>query len=509
MRSRPRACIGLWVLLGTSWAAGLQRSDIRATIDAYISTHQRAIVSELIDLVSIPNVGSDTENIRRNVVQLRETLRRRGFSADILETDGNPLVWGEMKVPGAKRTVLIWAHYDGQPVDPHGWKQANPFTPILRNGRLEDGAKEVPGLKTLKTFEPDWRLYARSVADDKAPIIALCAALDALKAAAVSPTSNLRVVLDGEEESGSPSLATAIPRYRDKFAADLMFILDGPVHQSGRPTIVFGIRGALGLELTVYGPKVGVPSGHYGNWVPNPGMRLARLLASMKDDDGRVLVKGFYDGIAPLAPEERAMLDAVPDDPASLKKLFGIAAPERPDLSLQEALQLPALNIRGLSSAFVGSEARTIIPDRAVATIDIRLVKETLRSDMAEKIRAHIRAQGYHIVESEPDDETRARYPRIVKFVLRVGNDGYRTSPLAPESKLVTEAVAEMFGERPVLIRTMGATVPIVPFIQVMGFPAITLPTVNFDDNEHAENENLRLGLFFRGIVTIAAVLRM
>ena len=508
MRSQPRACI-VFVLLGTAWAAAMQRSDIRPKIEAYVGAHQRAIVSELVELLSLPNHSSDTDNIQRNAMYLRQMLRRHGLSSEILETDGNPLVWGEMKVTDAKRTVLIWSHYDGQPVDPRAWKQASPFTPILRDGRMEDGAKEVSGLKTLTKFEPDWRLYARSASDDKAPIVALCATLDALKAAGLSPTSNVRVVLDGEGDSGSPSLATAIPRYRDKFAADLMFIFDGPVHASGKPTIVFGIRGALGFELTTYGPKFGVASGHYGNWVPNPGIRLARLLASMKDDDGRVLVKGFYDGIVPLAPEEQAMLEAVPDDPAGLKKLFGIAGPERSDLSLQQALQLPALNIRGLSSAYVGPEARTIIPDRAVATIDVRVVKETPLSDMAQKIRAHIQAQGFHVVESEPDDETRARYPRIVKFVLRAGIDSYRTSPLAPESKLVTEAVAEMFGERPVLIRTMGATVPIAPFIQVMGFPAITLPTVNFDNNEHGDNENLRLGHFFRSIVTIAAVLSM
>ncbi len=509
MNSRPAAGIGMLVVLATAWATAMQRPAIRPRIDAYVAAHQRAIVSELVNLLAIPNVGSDTDNIQRNAAQLQGMLRKRGFSTEILETDGNPLVWGELKVPGAKRTLLIWAHYDGAPVDLRGWKQASPFTPILRSGRLEEGAKDVD-LKAAK-FEPNWRLYARSAAHDKAPIVALLSALDALKATGVSPTSNLRVVLDGEEESGSPSLATAIPRHREKFAADLMLVLDGPVHQSGRPTIAFGIRGVLAVELTVYGPKVGVPSGHYGNWVANPGIRLARLLASMKDDDGRVLVKGFYDGIAPLGPAERAMLDAVPDDPAGLMKLFGIAAPERPDLTLQEALQLPSLNIRGLSSAFVGSEARAIIPDRAVATIDVRLVTETPRRDMAEKIRAHILAQGFHIVESEPDDQTRARYPRIVKLVLRgaSGNDAYRISPLAPESTLVAEAVGEMLGERPVLIRTMGASFPIVPFIQVMGFPAITLPTVNFDDNEHAENENLRLGHFFTGIVTIAAVLTM
>jgi acetylornithine deacetylase/succinyl-diaminopimelate desuccinylase-like protein len=479
-------------------------------VGAYVEANQRQIMSELVELVSIPNVASDTENIRENARLLHRMLAGRGFSAEILETDGNPLVYGEMKAAGASRTLLVYCHYDGQPVDPRGWKQPSPFTPILRDGRLEDGGREIPGgARHARAFEPGWRLYARSASDDKSPIVGLLAALDALKHAGVAPTSNLRVLFDGEEESGSPSLVAAISKYRDRFDADLMIILDGPVHPSERPTVVFGARGVLGMELTVYGPKFPLHSGHYGNWAPNPAMRLAALLASMKDDDGKVLVKGFYDGLVPLTPEEQAMLDAVPDDPARLMRLFGFAAPERRDLSLQAALQLPSLNVRGLSSAFVGGEARTIVPDRAIAALDVRLVKETPAASMAEKIRAHIRAQGYHVVESEPDDETRARHERIVKIVSRGGTDAYRTSPLLDESRRVAGALADVFGEPPVLLRTSGGTVPIAPFIAAMAFPALGVPTVNFDNNQHGENENLRLGHFFLGIVTIAAVLTM
>jgi len=502
-----RLSVGLSLILATAWLGTVRTQGTRSTLEGYVASHQRAIVSELVELLSIPNVTTDTENIRRNAMLLREMLRRRSFSTEILETDGNPLVWGELKVPGAKRTLLIWAHYNGQPVDPKGWKQANPFVAVLRGGRLEDGAKEVPGFRNLEKLDPDWRLYARSAADDKAPIVGLLAAVDALKAAGVALSSNLRVVLDGE--AGSPSLAAAIPRYRDKLAADVMLLLEGPVHQSGRPTVAFGARGFLDMDLTVYGPKVGVNSGNFGNWVPNPALGLAHLLASMKDDAGRVLVNGFYEGIDPLPPQEQAMLDAVPDDPVSLMKLFVIAAPERSDLSLQQALQLPALNIRGLSSAAVGPDARTIIPDRAVAFIDIRLVKETPSKAIAEKLLAHIRAQGFHVVESEPDDAIRSRYPRIVKVIFRGAAEGFRTSPLAPESQLVTEAIARMLGERPIQIRTMGQRINIADFIEVMGIPAITLPTVNFDNNQTAENENVRLGHLFTGILTIAAVLTM
>jgi acetylornithine deacetylase/succinyl-diaminopimelate desuccinylase-like protein len=375
---------------------------------------------------------------------------------------------------------------------------------------MEEGGKDVPGFRQLQKFDPDWRLYARSVADNKAPIVALCAALDALKASGVAPSSNVRVLLDGEEESGSPGLSRALPKYQDRLKADLLVLFDDPVHPSGQPTVIFGARGGLSMELTTFGPKFGVHSGHYGNWVPNPGMRLARLLASMKDDEGRVQVKGFYDGVEPLHPEEQAMLDAVPDDPASLIKLFGIAAPERPGLTLQQALQLPALNVRGLSSAYTGPDARTIIPDVATASLDIRLVKETPVREMAQKVLAHIRAQGFHVIESNPSDPMRASHPRLVKVVMGAGTNAYRTSPLLPEARLVTATLERMFGQRPVQIRTSGATLPAAAMlVEAIGFPAVSLPIVNFDSNQHSENENLRLGHLFTGIRSIAAVLTM
>src|SRR5688572_14352059 len=261
MTAHLRLGAGISLVLATSLPLAVGAQDVRAALEQYVASHQRAIVSELVELLTIPNTAADAENIRRNAALLRDMLRRRNFASEILETDGNPLVWGELKVPGAKRTLLIWAHYDGQPVDPKGWKQASPFVPVLRAGRLEDGAKAIPGFRTLDRFDPNWRLYARSAADDKAPIVAFLAALDALKAAGRVPSSNVRVVLDGE--AGSPSLAAAIPRYRDKLTADVLLLLEGPAHPSGRATIAFGARGFLALDLTVYGPKVGVNSGNY------------------------------------------------------------------------------------------------------------------------------------------------------------------------------------------------------------------------------------------------------
>jgi acetylornithine deacetylase/succinyl-diaminopimelate desuccinylase-like protein len=501
-------------LFGSLGLAGLLAAPApvppaRGPLEAWVAANQRAVVAELVDLIALPNTASDTENARANATALRARLAKRGLRAELLETDGNPLVYGERLVPGARRTLLFYSHYDGLPVETRAWKQPSPFKAVLRDARLEEGGRELPGFASRASFQPDWRLYGRSAADAKAPIVGLLAALDALEALGRTPTSNLRVILDGEEKSGSPSLVSAIARHRGKLAAEVMLILDGQAHPSGRPTLMFGARGYLLLDVTVYGPKVPLHSGHYGNWAPNPGLRLARLLASMKDAHGEVLVKGFYDGIGPLPPEEQAMLDAVPDDSERLMRMFGFAQPERPGLSLQRALQLPSLNVRGLSSAYAGGEARSIVPDRALASLDVRLVKETPAPAMAEKIRAHVRAQGFHVVESEPDDETRARHPAIAKLVMRGAAEAYRTSPLLPECQAVAQAVASQFGEPPVLLRTSGGTVPIAPLIDALGFPAIALPTVNFDNNQHAENENLRLGHLFTGIQTIASVLVM
>jgi len=318
------------------------------------------------------------------------------------------------------------------------------------------------------------------------------------------------VIFEGEEEAGSVSLVPAIARYRDRLKADLMIILDGPGHSSGRPTVAFGARGIATVNVTVYGPKTGVHSGNYGNWIPNPAMRLAQLLASMKSDDGRVTIAGYYDAVPPLSAEDRAMLDGVPEDTDRMLKTFGVAEPEKAFPKLQYALQYPTLNVRGLVSAYVGAGARTIIPDRATAALDLRLVKETAADLLLAKLRAHIEKQGYHLVDADPDDATRAKFSRIAGIEIdSPPTEAFRTPASDPQARAVVAAITRTFGQPPVQLRTLGGTVPITPFIKAMGFPALIVPTVNFDNNQHEENENLRLTTFFDSISVIAALLRM
>jgi acetylornithine deacetylase/succinyl-diaminopimelate desuccinylase-like protein len=477
------------VLLSMAFAA--QPPDVRQAVRADVAQHRQAILDELLELLAIPNVAADKPNIRRNAQHLQRLFTRHGFAAEILETSGNPLVYAAADF-GKPRTMLFYCHYDGQPVDVKKWRQADPFEPVVRG----DGDEA--------------RIFARSASDDKAPIVALMAALDALKRARLEPTANIHVILDGEEEASSPSLVPAIGRYKDKLRADLMVILDGPGHSSGRPTVAYGARGIATLDLTVYGPTSGVHSGNYGNWVPNPAQRLASLLASMKDDTGRVTVAGYYDAVAPLTADERAILDAVPEDAARMLAAFGVAAPEAAFPKLQYALQSPTLNVRGMSSAFVGEGARTIVPDRATAALDLRLVKETSAANLVAALRAHIERQGYHLVEADPDEATRAKYPRIARLAMNGPSlAAFRTPVSDPLARAVIVSLTRTFGEPPVQLRTLGGTVPIAPFIEALGFPALVVPTVNFDNNQHAENENLRVGTLVDAVVTIAAVMRL
>jgi acetylornithine deacetylase/succinyl-diaminopimelate desuccinylase-like protein len=489
-------------------AASLCYGQDRASIERWVGAHQRQIVGEFAALLAIPDVGTDHPNIRRNAEAVAALLARHGMKPELLETAGNPLVYAEKNLPGARSTILFYIHYDGQPVDPARWKQdGGPFHPLMRDGRMEDGAKPVANFTALDRFPDNWRLYARAASDDKAPIVALAAALDAIGG---RTKANIHVVIDGEEEMGSPSLTDAIARYRDKLRSDLLLILDGPVHPGGRPTLAFGARGLLTLTLTVYGPKMALHSGHYGNWIPNPAIRLAQLLASMKDDQGRTTIAGFYDDIPPLTPAVRRILKSVPDDEPALLKLFGVAHPDAVGESLQEALQYPSLNIRGMRSGYV-DEPRTIIPPDAAVALDIRLVKETPSAHMLDLLRAHIEKQGYHIVAADPDDATRLRYPRLVRLEVGAGDrmEAYRTEPDSPAAVKVTDALTRMWSAPPVQIRTMGGTVPIAPFIQALGVPAVSVPIANFDNNQHSDNENLRLGNLWQGIITLAAALEI
>src|SRR6202040_1876114 len=223
-----------------------------------------------------------------------------------------------------------------------------PFEPVLRDAAIEAGGKRIPfpenSAQHRAVYNDDWRIYARSSSDDKSPIVALLAALDALRAKQIPLGVNLKVIFEGEEEAGSTNLSHTLELHKNLLGADLLITADGPVHQSGRQLVFFGNRGDIGLDITVYGPVRALHSGHYGNWAPNPAMELSRLLASMKDENGRVLIEGYYDDVVPLSPIEKEALSKMPDNDAELERKLGIAKPEGGGKKLVELIHEPSLN---------------------------------------------------------------------------------------------------------------------------------------------------------------------
>ncbi len=468
--------------------------------------HEHSILREFIDLLSLPNLARDTADIRRNADAIVALLSRRGVATRLLEIPGAPpAVYGEILTPGASRTLVFYAHYDGQPLDPKEWSTP-PWKPVVRDAPLDRDSRVIE-LPADGPVNPEWRIYARSASDDKAPIIALATALDALKAARIPLRSNIKFLFEGEEEAGSPHLAQIIEANKDLLRADVWLICDGPVHQSRRQQIVFGARGIAEASITVYGPKRELHSGHYGNWAPNPAMMLAHLLASMKDDSGRVLIKNFNAGIEPLSATERRAIAEAPDIDADLKKELWLGATEGGGKSLVELLNFPSLNIRGMASARVGAQASNVIPSTATATIDMRLVKGISPEDAIARLTEHIRAQGYFIVDSDPDAQTRLSHPKIAK--LTRGESGYRavrTSMDLPVSRLIL-ATAESARGPIVKLPTMGGSVPLYAIEDILQSPTITVPIANHDNNQHAANENIRIQNLWDGIELLAALL--
>jgi acetylornithine deacetylase/succinyl-diaminopimelate desuccinylase-like protein len=473
---------------------------------AWRQAHERAIVSELIDLLSIPNLASDAPNIRRNADAVAAMFEKRGAKTRLLECAGAPpVVYGEILNPGATRTVVFYAHYDGQPLDPKEWATP-PWQPTLRDRALDLDGKIIP---LPERFDPESRLYARAASDDKAPILALATALDALHAAHIAPQSNIKFVFEGEEEAGSPHLHMILAANKDLLRADVWLICDGPVHQSRRPQIVFGARGDETIDVTVYGPRRELHSGHYGNWAPNPAIMLAHLLASMRDEDGHVLVEHFYDGIEPLTPTERRAIAEAPPVDEDLKRELWLGRTEGSGKTLVELLNLPALNVRGMASARAGKQASNVIPSTATASLDIRLVKGVDHAATAERIVDHIRTQGYFIVDHDPGPDALMAHPKVARIEVHPGAyNASRTSMDLPISQLVIRTAEAAVG--PVVkLPTMGGSVPLVMIQEILNSPTITTPIVNHDNNQHSYNENLRIKNLWDGIELLAGLLTM
>jgi acetylornithine deacetylase/succinyl-diaminopimelate desuccinylase-like protein len=493
-----RCLLFLWLALSAVGSAQQKAAEpaksLAQQVERYWDQQQWAILAELRDFLALPNVARNLEDIHRNAAHLQELMERRGVRSSLLAHGGGPpSVAGELKVPGATRTVLLYAHYDGQPVATEHWA-SDPWTPTLRSSTLESGGEVIPWESIQgQPLGLEWRLYGRAASDDKAPIIAMLAALDALAAAGRSPAVNLRFFFEGEEEAGSTHLRGILDQSLDQLRADVMLLCDGPVHPTRRLQLVYGARGVIGVEFKVYGPLQPLHSGHYGNWAPNPAARLSHLLAGMRGPDGRILIEDFYADVREPTARELGAVAAAPDMDETLRKAYGLAHTEGGGSRVEECILRPALNIRGLSSGNVGSLARNAIPHTATASIDFRLVPDQTIESVRKRVEGHLRAQGYTILREDPSASQRAEHPHLIRVQWGPGYSPARTSLDLPICRQLVRILREEMQQEVIELPTLGGSVPIRLFQDRLNLPVIVVPTVNHDNHQHAPNENLRL----------------
>jgi acetylornithine deacetylase/succinyl-diaminopimelate desuccinylase-like protein len=499
---RPPAVLAALLVLASIGRAAAQP----AGITDWRLAHERAIVDELTTLVAIPNVAGNDADMRRNADHLAGLFTQRGFSVETVGGPGSPVVFASLDAPKAAGTLTLYIHYDGQPVDAKQWTRCQPFGPCLWSA---SGA--VPADPSRQRFDPEWRLYGRSASDDKGPIVALLNAVAALKATGAGPTWNLRVVLDGAEEAGSANFRRFAAARPQALKTDLAITLDGPRHASGRPTVYFGVRGGAGVTITVYGATNDLHSGNYGNWAPDPSMALAKLLASMKDDDGRVLIQDFYRDVRPLTPGERQALDEAPNVEAVLARDFGVARPERPDTRLEVKLNEPTLSILVMESGGgLSIPGRSAIPATATARLEVRMVKDLVPETQNALIAEHVRRQGYVVVTGrDPSPEERRAHAKIARVDPRGrGSAASRVAMESPWGRAVIAALTRG-GVPPVRLPTLGGGLPFGTFSDDYGMPTVGVSIVNFDNNQHGPDENLRLQNLWEGIEMLASLMTM
>ena len=481
--------------------------DINKLADAHIQDNGVQILQDFKTLLSIPNVAFDLPNINKNASHIIEEFEKRGVEMKLLRMVGTPpIVYGYYPVKNAKQTIAFYVHYDGQPVDKTTWTQ-DPWKPTYYSDALFNDGQAMEFPTSVDQIDENHRIYARSAGDDKAPIIAILTALDMIRENNIKISSNLVFFFEGQEEAGSKQLQQYLEDNRELVdEIDLWLFCDGPVHQSRKPQLVFGVRGVTGMEITVYGPNRPLHSGHYGNWAPVPGQVLSDLISSMKDAEGNVIIEGYYDDIEPLSELEKEALAEIPSIDEELKKELGINNPEGTE-SYSERLLRPSLTIRGLSSGNTGKLARNVVPATATASLGIRLVKGCDPEKQKDLVEAHIRKQGFHIVREEPDQDTRLKYPKIALVTRSSGYPAARTSMDLPILQKVIKKSKEVAGDDLILLPTLGGSLPLYLFTDKLQKPAIIVPLANHDNNQHAADENLRIGNLWYGIKLMAALM--
>ena len=469
------------------------------------ANNEGRILTELIQLLSLPNVAANRADIARNADLLTSMFERRGFQVSRWETKGSPIVFARRDAANARGSVIFYFHYDGQASDPKEWTRGAPYSPAPYLAE-----QQVTITPQSSGVDPNVRIYARSASDDKGPIVAFLAAMDGLLATKANIPWSIRVVLDGEEEAGSRNFNQTMLEHAADVKSDYAMIVDSPRHPSGLPTVYYGARGGSGATIKVHGAIGDLHSGNYGNFVTDPAMALAKLLATMKDASNNVTIKGFYDDVVPLTASERRAIDEIPNIDQKLLEEFGLARQEHPDSRIELQHNRPTLSVLGLEAGNVYTGTRSAIPGSASARIEMRLVKGLTPAKQVDLLIAHIREQGFHVVDQEPDLATRRKYPLIAQ-VTRGGGGGLgiaKTSMDNPVTSKAADAIRAL-NQRLVQLPTIGGGLPFGTFSETLALPSIGLAVANFDNNQHAANENIRVGHFWEAIDIFAALVTM
>lgn len=465
------------------------------------------VLRDFTSLLRIPNVTGLVADLRANAAEIARRFESRGATMELVELEGvAPVVIGEFRCPHPTATIGVYVHYDGQPVDPEKWTYG-PFSAQLLTGSIHQGGVPVDLPGEGEAVDGEWRIYARGASDDKTPLSAIPAALDALTSAGIARTVDLIFLFEGEEESGSPNLERYMTELAPRLETDAWLLCDGPVHQTRRPQVSFGARGYSGFDLTFYGPERELHSGHYGNWVPNPAFDLVRFLATCKDDSGRVTIPGFYDDTVPISKPDLDAIAALPSVEDTLRDELGFAGPEVEGSSYADRLMLPSFNIRGIRSAEVGDGARNVIPARATASVDMRLAAGNDPDRMIDLVERHLVAAGYVVLDREPTETERREHRRLARLDRL---PGYRAARIPMESPLAVtllDVCERASGEEVVALPTFGGSVPLYLFEDVLGSPVAILPIANHDNNQHAPDENIRVANLWYGVSMWATLL--
>ena len=439
-------------------------------IFTYIDDHSQSYLERLIEYLRRPSISAYGEGIGEVANYIAEVMRRMGLTVSILPTEGWPMVFGEYTIRPEGPTVLLYGHYDVQPPDPLEEWTSPPFEPTIRNGRL----------------------YARGVGDNKGQHFAQLMALEALLACRNTLPCNVKVLLEGEEEVGSPHMPSFIREHRDALQADLVIVSDGPVHENGQSTISFGVRGVLDIELRAVGANRDLHSGHWGGIVPDPLWTLVHLLATMKNERGEITIDGFYDNVEPLTEAERLALAKLPIDIEEVKQSLGIQRLDQPQERdyFERLAAWPTLTINGIHGGYGGPGSKTVLPREAIAKCDIRLVESQTAPEILAKVIAHVKRHAPEVIVSSHG-----------------GMDPSKTSLDSPFTEPLRLAITAAQGAEPLLVPAKGASLPNYVFTKTLGIPAFGVPYANADESNHAPNENMEVARFFMGIKTGAAML--